>query len=85
MANDDLGWSVGIQGDAIVAGAPNANVSGNANQGALYVFVNPNFSWVSSTQTAKLSGTYVPFIDTVGQSVSISNNASQFKGKPIFA
>jgi hypothetical protein len=71
--NDDLGFSVGILGGTIIAGAPNATIS-NQFQGAVYVFVKAGAHWVSMTQTAKLSGTYSPFVDVIGQSVGISNN-----------
>lgn len=73
VAGDDLGWSVGTQGDAIVAGAPNATIGANSDQGALYVFVNPSLNWFSTTQTAKLSGADGSF-GALGQSVSISSN-----------
>jgi hypothetical protein len=38
-AGDQLGFSVGVSGDAVVAGAPIASVNGHAGQGAAYVFV----------------------------------------------
>jgi hypothetical protein len=49
------GQGVGIGGDTIVAGAPNADVDGNANEGAAYVFVKPATGWVSGHETAKLT------------------------------
>jgi FG-GAP repeat len=74
VAGDALGESVGIQGNTIVAGAPNARIGGNTFQGAVYVFVKRGLSWVSTTETAKLTNPYIPYIDTLGFSVSISNN-----------
>jgi hypothetical protein len=38
VANDDFGDGVSIDGDQIVVGAPGADVHGNSNQGAAYVF-----------------------------------------------
>jgi len=37
-AEDRFGWSVSLSGDTAVVGAPYAHVSGNADQGAAYVF-----------------------------------------------
>ena len=37
-AGDRLGWSVGVSGSTIVAGAPSAAVAANSLQGAAYVF-----------------------------------------------
>ena len=47
--------SVAISGDRIVAGAQDATVGANADQGAVYVFVEPRGGWVSTTDTAKLT------------------------------
>jgi hypothetical protein len=35
---DDLGFSVAVAGDTIVAGAPGATVGGNSSRGAVYTF-----------------------------------------------
>ena len=51
-AGDDFGESVAMAGNVIVVGAASANVGGNANQGAAYVFTKTNGGW---TQTAKLT------------------------------
>jgi len=74
VLGDDFGFAVAIQGGVIVAGAPNATIGGNAYQGALYVFVQPVSGWISTTQTAKLSGAYSPYVDVIGQTVSLSHN-----------
>ena len=50
-----LGASVAISGNTIVAGAPEATVNGNPDQGAVYVFVKPRGGWQDATQTAKLT------------------------------
>jgi hypothetical protein len=73
VVGDDFGFAVAIQGDAIVAGAPNATIGGTTFQGALYVFVRPGSGWTTTTQTAKLSGAYSPYVDVIGQAVSISD------------
>jgi FG-GAP repeat len=54
-AQDDLGRSVAISGDTIVAGAPGVDVGGNFDQGAAYIFVRPATGWANGTQTAKLT------------------------------
>jgi len=79
VAGDELGYSVGIDGNTVVAGAPNAAVgSGCPNspctfvQGAGYVFVQPTNGWASMTQTAKLTASNGSSDDGFGQSVAIS-------------
>jgi len=67
----DMGWSVAISGDTVVAGAPFTG-TGNAGNGA-YVFVKPKIGWKNKTETAKLTasrgtGFYL------GDSVSISGS-----------
>jgi hypothetical protein len=71
---DGLGWSVAVSPNAVVAGAPNANVGGNSNQGAVYVFAKPAGGWINGTQKAKLTNPYIPYVDSLGEGVSISGN-----------
>jgi hypothetical protein len=52
---DELGCSVGISGNTVVAGACNATINGNPYQGAAYVFVEPAGGWTNMTETAKLT------------------------------
>jgi len=73
-----LGWSVGISGNTVVAGAYQAA----AGQGAAYVFVAPNpndyTSWVTPTTTptfnAKLTASDGAALDEFGTSVAISGS-----------
>lgn len=55
-AADYLGAALAISSDGstIVAGAPNAKVSGNTNRGAAYVFDKPATGWVTGLETTKL-------------------------------
>ena len=53
--DDNLGFSVGISGNVIVSGAPEATVNGNLGQGAVYVFTRPSGGWHDETQAAKLT------------------------------
>jgi trimeric autotransporter adhesin len=73
-AYDNLGDSVGIAGDTIVAGAPYATVNGNAGQGAVYVFVEPRSGWANATETAKLTASDGAANDNLGVSVGISGD-----------
>ncbi len=71
---DALGSSVAISGDTIVAGAPDKTVGGNADQGALYVFVKPSGGWAGATQTAELTAADGAAADLFGRSVAIAGN-----------
>jgi hypothetical protein len=53
-AEDELGFSVAMTADTIVATAQNKKVGNNAAQGALYVWNKPSTGWRSSTQNAEL-------------------------------
>jgi hypothetical protein len=70
--DDDLGYSVAIDGNTIVSGAPHA-IQGQA-LGAAYVFVMPPGGWVNMTETAKLTPSDGVLRDFFGVSVSISGN-----------
>jgi len=71
---DQFGRSVSISGDVVVAGAPGASVSGNATQGAAYVFVKPPNGWQDTTQTAKLTASDGMFGDALGLSVTVEGD-----------
>ena len=55
VTSGDLGFSVAIQGDTIVAGAPDNCLP--PNPGKVYVFVEPSSGWTDMTQTAELTST----------------------------
>jgi hypothetical protein len=69
-----LGSSVSISGNTIVAGAPGANIGSNEEQGAAYVFVEPAGGWASENETAKLIASDGAASDSLGISVGISGN-----------
>jgi len=71
---DQLGISVSISGNTVVAGAENATVNGNALQGAAYVFVKPASGWGNMTQTAKLTASDGKAGDGFGGAVYIAGN-----------
>jgi hypothetical protein len=54
-AGDELGATVAVSGDTIVAGAGAHKVGTNASQGAAYVFLKPASGWKDATQTAQLT------------------------------
>jgi hypothetical protein len=68
-----LGISVAVSGDTIVAGANGAEVDGTVSAGAVYVFAKPASGWADATQVAKLTA-----LDTyehvLGFSVAISGD-----------
>jgi hypothetical protein len=66
-----MGWSISLQADTVVVGAPITG-TGGAGDGA-YVFVKPKSGWKNGTETAKLTASRgVGF--RLGQSVSISGD-----------
>jgi hypothetical protein len=71
---DELGISVSISGNTVVAGAENATVGGNAAQGAAYVFVKPADGWSNMTQTAKLTASDGKAGDGFGGAIYIAGN-----------
>jgi hypothetical protein len=69
VANAQLGSSLSISGNTIVAGAPGpAPVSGNA-----YIFVEPSGGWRNSTEAAKMNAGN-PYEDAFGASVSLTGD-----------
>jgi FG-GAP repeat len=67
-----LGWSVGISGNTVVAGAPNRQVGSSTSQGAAYVFTAP-WSGVQN-QAAELTASDGISADEFGWSVAITGN-----------
>ncbi len=76
VANDNLGWSVAISGNTVVAGAPTHKVGTSLYQGAAYVFVMPTGGWPSvvGNQTTELTASDGAVDDYFGWSVAISGN-----------
>ncbi|HZQ82646.1 MAG TPA: hypothetical protein VFB25_11785 [Gaiellaceae bacterium] len=69
--NDSLGSSVAMSGDTIVAGAPTASVSGQAAEGAAYVFTKPGGGWTDGTESSKLTASDGAGSDQFGSSVAV--------------
>lgn len=75
-ANDNFGYSVAINGQYIIVGAPNEDEDGNeqntvSGAGAAYIYNLINDTWVLQQ---KISPTEREFLDLFGSSVSISGN-----------
>jgi hypothetical protein len=73
---NDLGWSMAIDGDTLVAGAP---VAYSQSPGAVYVFVKPATGWANMTQVAKLTGSDGALF--LGDSVGISDDTIVARGQ----
>lgn len=71
-ALDTLGTSVSISGSTIAAGAPGHKVGSNADQGAVYVFVEPAGGWVNAVQNAELTSSNGIADSVLGSSVAMS-------------
>ena len=69
VAFDRFGFSVAISGDTAVVGAWFADIGGNLDQGAAYVFVRNGATW---TQQEKLTAADGSASDSFGFSVAIS-------------
>ena len=84
-ANDSLGFSLAVARDTIVAGAPYATVDGNAQEGAVYVFVKHWGGWANATQAAKLTIAAGAAGDNLGASGGLGNNGVGISGNTIVA
>lgn len=71
---DNLGNSVAITGNTVVAGAPYASIGSNFEQGAAYVFEQPADGWQNVTQTAKLTASDGAAGDILGVAVNIDSD-----------
>jgi len=69
---DEFGYSVSMDSNTIVVGAPFHAGGSNLGQGAVYVFSKPSSGWSNMTETAELTASDGAFGDVLGISVSIS-------------
>jgi len=78
QTSDQLGSSVGISGNTIVAGAPGAKIGSNDEQGAAYVFVEPTVdgvpTWSTKTEDFRMYASDGAQSDYFGLAVGISGN-----------
>jgi hypothetical protein len=85
--DDRFGDAVAISSDGstIVAGAWQAAVNGNSQQGSVYVFVKPGGGWTSQHETAKLTALDGHGQDRLGRSVAVSSDGSTILAGAYFA
>jgi FG-GAP repeat len=69
-----LGSSVGITGDTIVATAPSQDVGSTYLAGAAYVFVEPASGWANMTETAELTASDPAYAAYLGNAVAIAGD-----------
>jgi hypothetical protein len=71
---DILGFSVAVDGDTVVAGAPDALRNGKGSLGEAYVFVKPAGGWADETEAAKLTASDGVAFDNFGIAVGVSGD-----------
>lgn len=71
IGSDTYGIAVALDGDTAVVGARQANIAGNMNQGAAYVFVRSGGTW---TEQAKLTANDGLAFDLFGDAVAIDGD-----------
>lgn len=75
-ANDQFGWSVDVDGDVVLVGAPYATVDAYANAGAAYLFERNAGGQENWGQVAVLRAPIPAADDFFGQSVAISGDTA---------
>ncbi len=71
---DWFGYSVAMDGDIIVVGAPGGPTSYSQTTGSTYIFVKPEEGWVDMTETAKLTASDGGIDDRFGLSVGMNGD-----------
>ena len=72
IRGDILGFSVAIEGDTIVVGAPQQEEGASGVQGALYVFTEPAKGWENATQNQELTASEGVKGELLGWDVAIN-------------
>jgi len=76
VAGDWFGWSVGVSGKTIVAGAPLHTVGSHQRQGEAYVFLQPRSGWTGThTEDARLMASDGKPHDGLGGTVAVSGSS----------
>lgn len=79
-AVDEFGYSVAINGNTVIVGAPQAVRNGGDVAGAAYVFVKPKSGWTDMTETAEFTGSDEGAGSFFGGAVAISGNTALAAG-----
>jgi hypothetical protein len=74
LSYGEMGYSISVDGNTVVAGAPSPVSGRNYSPGSAYVFVEPVGGWTNTTQTAKLTGSDTANGNRLGNFVGISGN-----------
>jgi uncharacterized protein (DUF2345 family) len=75
-AGDSFGQSAAINSQAVVIGAPSANVGNNQLQGAAYVFRKPGSGWKNSSTALELTSSDGATNDAFALSVGVSGTTA---------
>lgn len=77
VAYDELGWSVGISANTVVASAP-AFVSGlSTGHGAVYVFVKPATGWINTSRfKSKFNASDEKHLDAFGDVLAVGQSGA---------
>lgn len=82
--DDNLGCAVSISESAILVGSLGAEINGNVDQGAAYIFTEPKSGWKTTSDFyAKLTASDGTEEDRFGISVSLSSNTGVIGTDPI--
>jgi hypothetical protein len=73
-AGQQFGWSVAMNSDTVVIGAPYASFGGQRQEGEAYVFVRPPDGWADMTPTASLTAAGAAAFYAFGTSVAVSGS-----------
>jgi uncharacterized repeat protein (TIGR01451 family) len=74
-AGDGFGLDVAVDGDTVVVGARNDDISGRTNQGSVYVFAKPADGWSGTlTQAAKLTASGGTTNDIFGDALAVDGD-----------
>ena len=73
-ANDELGISVAMDGDIVLAGAHQRDANGDFDVGGAYVFTKTGIDWATDTETALLTAADGALNDKFGNSVAIEGD-----------
>jgi hypothetical protein len=71
---DQLGISISINGNVVVAGAPDETVGSNGYQGAAYIWVRPASGWKNMSKAARITASDGAAGNYLGCSVSQAGN-----------
>ncbi|HUP50783.1 MAG TPA: post-COAP-1 domain-containing protein [Thermoanaerobaculia bacterium] len=77
-ASDAFGWSVAISGDTVVAGAPDADVGANREQGSAYIFAPPE----GPGPPASLALSPASGVNTVGTTHTVTASVEDASAEP---